>query len=172
MAIDRLINSDQGTQIITKLQDIATQIDNYSRGSLPTHGMGYATCDTATATDAKTVTLTGYALTEGSTISIKFTNDVNANATLNINSTGAKPIYYNGSAITANIISAGDIATFIYSNNYYYLINIDRIINDVAENKTNISSLSGHFTFSANSGHYYLQPEQPSNPQDGDIWIG
>ena len=30
MATDRLINSDQGTQIITKLQNIATQIDNYS----------------------------------------------------------------------------------------------------------------------------------------------
>ena len=46
---------------------------------------------------------------------------------------------------------------------------------DVAQigtNETNISSLSGHFTFSANSGHYYLQPEQPASPADGDIWIG
>ena len=46
---------------------------------------------------------------------------------------------------------------------------------DVAQigtNETNISSLSGHFTFSANSGHYYLQPEQPSNPNNGDVWIG
>ena len=45
---------------------------------------------------------------------------------------------------------------------------------DVAQigtNETNISSLAGHFTFSANSGHYYLQPEQPVSPQDGDIWI-
>ena len=46
---------------------------------------------------------------------------------------------------------------------------------DVAQigtNETNISSLAAHFSFTANSGHYYLQPEQPSNPQDGDIWIG
>ena len=46
---------------------------------------------------------------------------------------------------------------------------------DVAQigtNETNISSLSGHFTFSANSKHYYLQPEQPASPADGDIWIG
>ena len=42
----------------------------------------------------------------------------------------------------------------------------------VSTNETNISSLAGHFTFSANSGHYYLQPEQPQNPEDGDIWIG
>ena len=40
------------------------------------------------------------------------------------------------------------------------------------QDETNISSLQGHFTFSANSKMYYLQPEQPSNPSDGDIWIG
>ena len=38
--------------------------------------------------------------------------------------------------------------------------------------ETNISSLQAHLVFSANSKKYYLQPEQPSNPQDGDIWIG
>ena len=39
-------------------------------------------------------------------------------------------------------------------------------------NKTNILSITNHITFSANSKTYYLQPEQPSNPVDGDIWIG
>ena len=38
--------------------------------------------------------------------------------------------------------------------------------------ENDISSLYDHITFSANSKTYYLQPEQPSNPQDGDIWIG
>lgn len=38
--------------------------------------------------------------------------------------------------------------------------------------ETNISSIQSHIVFSANSKTYYLQPEQPSNPQDGDIWIG
>ena len=42
----------------------------------------------------------------------------------------------------------------------------------LTEDENNISSLQGHFTFSANSKMYYLQPEQPSNPSDGDIWIG
>ena len=40
------------------------------------------------------------------------------------------------------------------------------------QDETNISSLQAHLVFSANSKKYYLQPEQPSNPQDGDIWIG
>ena len=38
--------------------------------------------------------------------------------------------------------------------------------------ETNISSLQGHFVFSANSKTYYMQPEQPASPVDGDIWIG
>ena len=42
----------------------------------------------------------------------------------------------------------------------------------VGQNETNISSLYDHITFSANSKMYYLQPEQPQNPSDGDIWIG
>ena len=42
----------------------------------------------------------------------------------------------------------------------------------VGQNETNISSIQSHIVFSANSKTYYLQPEQPSNPQDGDIWIG
>ena len=49
---------------------------------------------------------------------------------------------------------------------------IGKLEKGVSDNETNISSLQSHFTFSANSKMYYLQPEQPSNPQDGDIWIG
>ena len=49
---------------------------------------------------------------------------------------------------------------------------LEKIDNNQRLDETNISSLAGHFTFSANSGHYYLQPEQPSSPSDGDIWIG
>ena len=42
----------------------------------------------------------------------------------------------------------------------------------LTEDEANISLLYDHITFSANSKMYYLQPEQPSNPSDGDIWIG
>ena len=49
---------------------------------------------------------------------------------------------------------------------------IQKLENNSALDETNISSLYDHITFSANSKMYYLQPEQPSNPSDGDIWIG
>ena len=95
----------------------------YTNASL---GQGYGTCSTEAATAAKVVTLSSYSLTTGGIVSISFTNAVPANATLNINSKGAKSIYYKGKAITANIIKAGDIATFIYDGSHYNLISFDR----------------------------------------------
>ena len=89
-------------------------------------GFGYATCSTAAATTAKVATLANYVLTKNGIVSVKFTYAVPSNATLNINGKGAKPIYYKGSAITANIIEAGFICTFIYDGTAYQLISFDR----------------------------------------------
>ena len=94
----------------------------YSNASL---GQGFGTCATAAATAAKVVTLTNYALTTGGIVSVKFTYAVPANATMNINSKGAKSIFYKGVAITAGVINAGDIATFIYDGTQYQLISLD-----------------------------------------------
>lgn len=95
----------------------------YSNASL---GQGYGTCSTAEATAAKTVSLSSYALTTGGIVSVKFTYAVPASATLNVNSKGAKAIYYQGAAITADVIEAGDTATFIYNGSQYQLIAIDK----------------------------------------------
>ena len=97
----------------------------YSNVSL---GQGYATCSTAEATVAKTATLSSYALTTGGIVAVKFTYAVPASATLNINSKGAKAIYHRGAAITAGVIKAGDIATFMYdgTQTQYHLLTVDR----------------------------------------------
>lgn len=89
-------------------------------------GTGYGTCSTAAATTAKAVTLSNYSLVTGGVVSVKFTNSVPASATMNINSKGAKPIYYNGKAIVDGIICAGEIATFMYDGTNYHLLTIDR----------------------------------------------
>ena len=89
-------------------------------------GHGYATCSTAEATVAKVGTLSSYTLTTGGIVVVKFTYAVPASATLNINSKGAKAIYHKGAAIAANIIKAGDTATFIYNGSQYHLISLDR----------------------------------------------
>lgn len=89
-------------------------------------GQGYGTCATAAATAAKAVTLSNYVLATGGIVAVKFTYDVPASATLNVNSKGAKAIYNKGAAITAGIILAGDLAVFMYDGTRYHLIAIDR----------------------------------------------
>ena len=88
-------------------------------------GFGYGHCTTATTTAAKTVTISNYVLNTGGIVSVLFDHDVQAGATLNVTSKGAKAIYHKGAAITDGIIKAGDTATFMYSGQYH-LVSIDR----------------------------------------------
>ncbi|SHJ44427.1 hypothetical protein [Fibrobacter sp. UWP2] len=97
----------------------------YSNESL---GNGYGTCATAEATAAKTATLSNYALVKNGYVSIKFTYGLCANATLNINSKGAKSIFIDGAAVTATTakrVLAGDIATFVYDGTQYQFVCTD-----------------------------------------------
>ena len=107
----------------------------YTNASL---GQGYGTCTTAAATKAKAVTLSSYSLTTGGVVAVKFSYDVPAGATMNVNSKGAKAIYYHGAAITDGIIKAGDVAYFIYST-YYHLLGVDDIIHPASS----VASIDG-----------------------------
>lgn len=112
--------------------------DNNTTYSNAALGQGYATCSTAASTTAKVASLGSYSLVTGGIVACKFTYDVPASATLNINSKGAKSIYYRGKAITTGVIKAGDIATFIYSSQYH-LISIDRDNNTTYSSKSAVS---------------------------------
>ena len=74
------------------------------------------------------VTFANYELVSGGVVSLAFTRDVPASATLNINNKGAKTIYYHGAVLAANVIKAGDRCLFMYNSNAgrYYLIANDR----------------------------------------------
>ena len=89
-------------------------------------GFGYGTCATAEATAAKVVTFSGFSLVDNGFVSVKFTYGVPASATMNINSKGAKSIYWQGAAIKNGVIKAGDTATFVYISNIYHLISVDK----------------------------------------------
>lgn len=83
----------------------------------------YGTCSTAAATAAKTVACTGFALVTGAEITVKFTVTNTAfSPTLNVNGTGAKAIYYRGSAITAGYLAANRTYTFRYNGTQYDLV--------------------------------------------------
>lgn len=78
-------------------------------------------CETAAATAAKVVTIPNYTLRTGSMISIYFINTNTATRpTLNINGTGAIPIYFDNSRDTATTALTAGWHTFIYNGTSYY----------------------------------------------------
>ena len=101
------------------------------------YGNGYGTCETAASTTTKVVTLTNYELVENGIVAVKFTYAVPAGASLNINSKGAKPIYYSGAAISGDIIQGGDIGTFVLtgtgSSAKYILLSVDRSAGEMTD---------------------------------------
>ena len=83
----------------------------------------YGECSTAAATQEKAVSCTGFTLAAGARITVKFTvTNTAASPTLNVNSTGAKPVYYRGSAITAGALAANRTYTFLYDGTSYNLV--------------------------------------------------
>ncbi len=80
----------------------------------------YATCSTAAETAAKIVSKSGFTLKTGAMIAVKFTYaNTAANPTLNVNSTGAKPIYSKGG--TTISIVAGGVYFFTYDGSCWQL---------------------------------------------------
>lgn len=83
----------------------------------------YGTCSTDAATVEKTVACTGFNLITGAEITVKFTvTNTASSPTLNVNSTGAKAIYYRGSAITTSYLAANRTYTFRYNGTQYDLV--------------------------------------------------
>lgn len=135
-AVDSVTRDTNGhvTSINTKTVTLPTP-DVPSPAKL---GFGYAACTTATATVAKTASITDYVLTAGGTVVIKFTNDSGASPTLNISSKGAKPIYWEGGAVPANLIQAGDVVTMVYetssvASGVYRITSIDHPLSELDE---------------------------------------
>ena len=131
----------------------------YTNASL---GQGYGTCATAAATTAKVVTMSNYTLSTGGIVSVKFTYaNTASNATMNINSKGAKNIRYKNSNIASNVIQAGDTATFIYDGSYYHLLAIDRWGSDYVPSSRTVNgkALSSNITLSATDVGAYTKAE-------------
>ena len=89
------------------------------------------TCSTAAATAAKTVTVgTTFKPVAGATLIVTFQNAITvANATLAVTygasgsqqTLAAKPIYYRGSALAANLVEAGATLVLRYDGTNYNL---------------------------------------------------
>lgn len=84
----------------------------------------YGYCETAGGTQAKAVSIstdsdttnTAFTLIKGVSVTIKFKNTNSAaSATLNVNGSGAKAIYYKGSAVPVNYLKAGRTYVLVYT---------------------------------------------------------
>ena len=92
-------------------------LEAYIKAKAPASaGIAYATCSTASATVAKVAVCTGFKLTTGAAVLVKFSNTNSAaSPTLNVNSTGAKPIVaYGTTAIQAYAWKAGQAVMVVY----------------------------------------------------------
>lgn len=96
------------------------------QGAIASHaawGDAYGACDTAGATAAKTVALSGFTLKTGGVVAIRFANtNTAANMTLNINGTGAKQVLYNRKAVPAYMIEGGEIIFMMFDGTYWNML--------------------------------------------------
>lgn len=86
----------------------------------------FGICSTSASTAAKIVSVSGepFNLTMGAAVWVKFTyGNTATNATLNVNSTGAKSIRYYGTvALLSNLIETGAVYQFVYDGTYWQLV--------------------------------------------------
>jgi len=89
-------------------------------------GLGYGICSTDTTTAAKVATIANFILLKNMPVSILFTKSINVDgATLNISSTGAKPLFIQGAALQGGLVKAGCTITVIYDGTNYNIVCIE-----------------------------------------------
>ena len=110
---------DGGTsgQVLAKAS--ATDYDfewvNQSGGGGGSVTTWYGTCSSAQNAQVKAVTCSGFTLTTGAFIAVKFTNPNNYGAIkLNVNSTGDKAVYHRGAVTSANNFVTWNISSIVY----------------------------------------------------------
>ena len=96
-------------------------------------GQWYGDCTTAATTAAKTCTISGFLAVPTSVVTVHFASAINVaaselngtTATLNISSTGAKPIKYKGVPVQPGVVRAGNLVTMQYDGTNYNILSIE-----------------------------------------------
>ena len=93
-------------------------------------GLGFGVSNEAATVQARTATIASFILLKNMPVTVRFTTAVNAtNATLNISSTGAKPIYIEGAQMQPGIIKKDAIVTMIYDGTNWNIVQILSVTN-------------------------------------------
>lgn len=116
----------------------------------------YGICSTSGGTRAKTVSITGFTLTTGARVVVRFTYaNTAADPTLNVSGTGAKTIHYRNGEIWAAYIQAYSLLELVYDGTYWnvvgdlteYLVNsltsrVDSLVYKTDETNTSLANYS------------------------------
>ena len=135
--------SDRVGGLLEDMVSAMQDLDNKADG-------GYYVCSTSGGTSAKAVSVPGFTLSTRGRLLIKMTySNTAALPSLNINQTGAKPLYYNGEVANAdNTWSDGEVLDVYYDGTNYQASNVQGGTDEVA-------LLGGIPKFVANT-HYYV----------------
>lgn len=116
-------SSFDGSAAVTVGTQGTLPINKGGTGTTTATPMFYGTCSTAAGTVAKAVTCSGFVLTTGAQITVKFSNTSTAKApTLNVNSTGAKTIQYQGYSLVSGALRANGFYHFVYDGSYWQVV--------------------------------------------------
>ena len=128
----------------------------------------YGSCNSSNSVYVKVVTLSNFRLTTGKRVFVLFNNSSYYNATsqltLNVNSTGAKTIYWNGIPVVPKMLDnghplweQGSIVEFVYNGTYWHLVGV--VNKDHRNNGTNTiahtSGLDDSGNIICNTSGYY-----------------
>jgi|GEM_PF-4534456 len=119
----------------------------------------YGICSTAASTAAKEVTVDNPLWTRqvGAVVTVYHTYAVPANATLNVSTKGAGQIWIGNARITAGVIPAASLATYIWDGTYWRVVAVDRASMGKGI-KMQVFPNAGTFTFTAPiSGGYMVE---------------
>jgi hypothetical protein len=144
----------------------------------------YATCSTAAATAEKAVALAGFTLVTGAAVTVKFTvTNTAAGPTMNVNSTGAKPIYYRNAAISTGALAANRVYDFVFNGTQWDFVG-DIDANTTYTAMTQTEAEAGTATTARVIAPNILKAgitalttavtagtAEPASPKVGDIWL-
>lgn len=89
-------------------------------------GLGFGVSSEAATVQARTATIPSFILLKNMPVSIRFTNSINVDsATLNISSTGAKPLFIQGAALQGGLVKGGCTVTVIYDGTNWNIVGIE-----------------------------------------------
>lgn len=121
-----------------------------------TQAGNYATCATAAGTAAKTVTISGFALTTGIHVFVKFTvtnTAAVASLTLDVSGTGAKSLKYRGGNLPAvGTLASGRVYEFVYDGTNWELVG------DLDTNTQTVTGVKGNSETTYRTGQVNITP--------------